>query len=258
MGLKTQLNHVAPLSFPFVKNNIRGRWGCVAFITAMTVASDSSGNLTDASLLLSTAETLREIAKLLRSDGASRESKNFYASFMAHCLLIRHHINRVKSPSSEDHGLLVGILNRFEAIVDSAILDSRPVSPANIYPRLRALNQAWNKARYDDDDNKKGFILQFVDFKCDTDQPDRLIEFLEDWEEDITEQYPDDASLWADDHVPQSKSRGQPSYTVWNASQSLFRALLESKECECDPTHEVGVRLFLSTFRKLPSNEGRY
>jgi hypothetical protein len=217
----------------------------------MAVASDSSGSLTDASLLLNTAETLRDIAKFLRSDGASRESKNFYASFMAHCLLIRHHINRVKSSIADDHRLLVGILNRFEATVNSAILDT----PASIYPRLRALNQAWNKLRYDSDDNKKLFIQKSVNFCCDTDQPDRLIEFLEDWEDEITEQYPDDPSLWAYDHLTQSKSRGQPSYAVWNASQSLFRALLESKECECDPTHEVGVRLFLSTFRKLPSNE---
>ncbi|QGA21462.1 hypothetical protein EYB26_009173 [Talaromyces marneffei] len=221
----------------------------------MAVASDSSGSLTDSSLLLNTAKTLHEVAKLLRSDGVSRESKKFYTNFMAHCVLIRHHVNRVKSSIPEDYRLLVGILNRFEAIVTSSILDTRPLSPANIYPRLRALNQAWNKVRYDSDDNKRLFIQKSVDFVCDTDQPDKLNEFLEGWEDEITEQYPDDPSLWADDHVPQRKSRGQPSYAVWNASQSLFRALLESKECECDPMHEVGVRLFLSTFRKLPSNE---
>lgn len=249
------INPTESSSSPLIQNNTRNRWGCVVFITVMAVASDSSGSLADASLLLNTAETFREIAKLLRSHGASRESKNFYASFMAHCLLIRHHINRVKSSIADDHRLLVGILNRFEASVKSRILDTRPVSPASIYPRLRALNQAWSKVRYDNEDNKKIFIQKSVNFAGDTDQPDRLIEFLEDWEDDITEQYPDDPSLWADDHVPQSKSRGQPSYAVWNASQSLFRALLESKECECDPTHEVGVRLFLNTFRKLPSNE---
>ncbi|KUL84150.1 hypothetical protein ZTR_07186 [Talaromyces verruculosus] len=220
----------------------------------MAVASDSSGG-NDARLLLNTAETLRDIAKHLKSDGASRESKAFYTSFRAYCLLIQHHINRVKSSIPDNHQLLVDILNRFEATVTSSILDMRPVSPANIYPRLRALNQAWNKARYESDDNRKLFIHKSVDFTCDTDQPDRLIEFLEDWVDEITEQYPDDPSQWANDHLPQSKSRGQPSYAVWNASQSLFRALLESKECECDPMHEVGVRLFLSTFRKLPSNE---
>ncbi|RAH47145.1 S8/S53 family peptidase [Aspergillus brunneoviolaceus CBS 621.78] len=216
-------------------------------------------------LLLQVSEMLREIAKHLRSHGATRESKHFYSSVMAHCLMIHDHISRIEAFIADDNNLITSMLLRLEVTVTSDVLKiqatshflkTRSVLSTTAYPRLATLLDAWNHARREGGTMELQLLMLSIDLTEDPEQPDKLIEFFEDWEDDLKVQYPDDPALWArDDMASLKKNRRQPSYLVLNAPQSLFLALVESKDCTCQPVHDFGVRLCLGTFQTLPETE---
>ncbi|KAJ5980059.1 hypothetical protein N7481_007357 [Penicillium waksmanii] len=207
-------------------------------------------------LLLQVSEMFREIAKYLRKHGATRESKHFYSSVMAHCLMIHDHISRIKAFVADDNSLITNILLRLEATVTVNILETRLVLPTTVYPRLATLADIWSQTQ-----RESGFIdlqriTQLVELAEDPGKQEEMIEFFENWEDGIKSQYPDDPSLWAREDMPsRAKARGDPSYVVLNASQSLFRALVESKDCTCQPMHDFNVRLCLGTFRNSQKTE---
>lgn len=218
-------------------------------VTAPQLTDDTAGTV---DLLLNTSETILEIARRLRSDGG--DAKHFYTSVMAYCLLIRTHISRVKLILSDDHQLVVGILLRLEATVSACIFETLFDSPKasktlkTAYPRLQALNAAWRGIKHGGGGAVEQAIIHSVNLGHDLSERNSLIEFFESWEDDIKRHYPDDPALWAQE-FPLQRNKGQPPHAVWTAPQSLFQALLESKHCECDPSHDFGVRLCLGTFQ---------
>jgi hypothetical protein len=201
-------------------------------------------------LLLQASEMFREIAKYLRKHGATRDSKHFYSSVMAHCLMIHDHISRIKDFIGDDNTLVTGILLRLEATVSVKILETRLEAPTTGFPRLAILSDRWSRTQREGNLMDLKRITQLVGLAGDLGQQEELIEFFENWEDDIKSQYPDDPSLWTREDMPSRvKTRGDPSYVVLNASQSLFQALVESKDCTCQPMHDFNVRLCLGTFR---------
>ncbi|KAJ6088426.1 subtilisin [Penicillium sp. IBT 16267x] len=208
-------------------------------------------------LLLQVSEMFREIAKYLRRHGATREFKHFYSSVMAHCLMIHDHISRIKAFIADDNSLVTSILLRLEATVTLDILETRPVLPTTVYPRLTTLSEVWSQTQRGSGAIGLQRIMRLVELAGDPGQQEELIEFFENWEDNIKSQYPDDSTLWAREDMPsRAKTRADPSYVVLNASQSLFRALVESKDCTCQPMHDFNVRLCLGTFRNSRETEG--
>ncbi|KAJ5928327.1 subtilisin [Penicillium verhagenii] len=170
--------------------------------------------------------------------------------------MIHDHISRIKTLIADDNKLITNILLRFEATVAPDILETRSVLPISAYPRLATLNDAWADCRTESGAINLALIIRFIDFREDPEQPEKLIEFFENWEDGFRNQYPDDPALWArGDMERPKKNRGQPSYAILNASQSLFQALVESKDCTCQPVHDFNVRLCLGTFQNTRETE---
>lgn len=201
-------------------------------------------------LLLQVSEVFREIAKYLRKDGATRDSRHFYSSLRAHCLMIHDHIDRIKAFITDDNSLITSILLRLEATVTVNILETRLVLPTTVYPRLATLSDIWSQTQSEGDLSDLEHLARLVGLAGDPGKQEELIEYFESWEDDMRSQYPDDPNLWAREDMPsRAKTRGDPSYVVLNASRSLFRTLVESKDCTCQPMHDFNVRLCLGTFR---------
>ncbi|KAJ5986356.1 hypothetical protein N7451_010721 [Penicillium sp. IBT 35674x] len=170
--------------------------------------------------------------------------------------MIHDRISHIKAYIADDNSLVTSILLRFEATVTVDILETRAVLPATVYPRLTTLSGIWNQTQRDSVAIDLQRITRLVEFAGDPGQQEQLIEFFENWEDDIKSQYPDDPTLWAREDMPSKvKTRGDPSFVVLNASQSLFRALVESKDCTCEPMHDFNVRLCLGTFRNPRKTE---
>lgn len=217
----------------------------------MAPSTFTAGGSHTIALLLDTSGTVREIIKLLKNNEAKKELKHFYIRFIAHCVIVTDQANRIKAALRPDNELIVRILVQFESIVTKHVLKESSISPVLPYPRLWALNQHWNRLRNCDNSAKLGFIRHCLNFGQFSEQHNEFFESLDKWEDDLTAQYPEDPSQWSKDDFTPEKMRGsEPSYAVWNAAQSLFKALIASKNCTCEPTHEFGARLCLGTYRK--------
>lgn len=191
---------------------------------------------------------IRESARLLKNNEKDRELKNFYSRLMAHCLMVRDHAQRIRAAVAPDNELLLRIFVLFEPITTIHVLHS--TFPVSSYSRLQVLNHHWNKMQDEHDSIKIEFIKEHLNFRLAPEQRDEFLESLEKWEDDLIAQYPEDPSQWSkDDFGPSRRSGKQPSYTVWNAAQSIFKALIAAK-CKCQPPHEFGARLCLGTYRR--------
>ncbi|KAI0180728.1 pfs domain-containing protein [Hypoxylon sp. FL1284] len=206
-------------------------------------------------LLVATSRTIQEIAKLLRADEKDGECKVFYAYLTVYCAMIRDHANRInRAGISIDGKCIHQILIHLNSTVSPYHLQESSCE-APSYPYLRALNQRWERVRNDDDGSKLDFIRKSVGFGISVEERNEFVQVLVLWEEEFRAQYPDDPSQWtAEDFAPQ-KQIDEPSYTVWSAANSIFKALAACKNCPCSPMHDFGARLCLGTYRK-PILEG--
>ncbi|KAH7417505.1 hypothetical protein BKA64DRAFT_658063 [Cadophora sp. MPI-SDFR-AT-0126] len=205
------------------------------------------GDHSNLSLLLDATRVFREIAKLLKPKEGDRELKHFCSRLMAHCFMARDHISRVKGILSQNHPLVVQLL----IILESRITETVSTHQNTPYTRLCALIQHWNSIQVESEGTKIQTAKSFVNFGLHSEHRDEFLECLEMWEDDLIRQYPEDTSQWSkDDMVLKSTNGREPSYAVWNAAQSLFKALTAHKNCTCQPTHDFRARLGLNTYRK--------
>ena len=215
-----------------------------------------NGITTAMTLFLETTRTIQEIAKFLKRNETNRDLKHFYSRLMAHCVLVHSHANRIKAIVCPGNQLILQILDRFESIVTTHVPQNLPGLPfPAYYPRLESLNKHWDRMRDQSGRVKLDFIRQCLDFGLVSDQHNEFLESLENWEDDLTTQFPEDSQWSKEDFVPRRKGGREPSYAVWNAAQSLFKALMASKNCTCQPIHEFGARLCLGTYRKPDLDE---
>ncbi|XXG96336.1 hypothetical protein Hte_002618 [Hypoxylon texense] len=202
-------------------------------------------------LLVATSRTIQEIAKVLRADEEDGECKVFYADLTAYCAIIRDHANRInRAGSAIDEKHLHRILTHLNSTVSPYGLQGYPPCGLSSYSSLRTLNQRWERVRNNEDSAKLHFIRQSVSFGTSVEERNEFVQELALWEDNFRAQYPDDPSQWtAEDFAPQKKI-SEPSYAVWSAAKSIFKALAACKNCPCSPMHDFGARLSLGTYRK--------
>lgn len=202
-------------------------------------------------LVLATARTVHQIAKLLKDRQTDGELRRFYRHLTVHCVFVRDHIIRVRSMLDQGNMLVDRVLNLFESLVSAEA--GPPLETSQRYPRQRALNCAW--AALQDQSNAHarlelaGRALNVADLSSKTALQDYR-EAFEAWEEDVVTEYPEDVAEWSvKDEQPRSRARPEPSCAVRNAAQTVFEALASSANCRCKTAHELGVRLCLGTYR---------
>lgn len=208
-------------------------------------------------LALATSNSILRIAELLKAQQTNRELKNFYLHLPIYCLLVSHHIKRIRSDLGGHYKLVVRILTLFESLISPCVIESKHGKVASTYPRQRALNQHWNNLKSSSENTKLEIFSRYL-VVGESNEPQCLQKFDETfytWVEEIMSKYPEDDELWSADECPPPKNRDEPSYAVWNAAQSLFNALSRCTKCECHP-NELGARLCLSTYRNLDLGDG--
>lgn len=193
-----------------------------------------------ADLAIETSKSIGQIAKLLKNRQSNKILKRFFRRLMVHCLFVGDHVDRIKPALGTNIDFLTRILDLFESLVADHISSAGQIYP---YPRQRALNRRWETLR----SQENGERLEFVGhcLKVESLAVEEIDEAFNEWEEDVVAAYPDDANC-----PPPTKERDEPSYRVWSAAQSLFKALSSSTKCGCAPKHEVGATLRLGTYRK--------
>ncbi|KAK5636286.1 hypothetical protein RRF57_011998 [Xylaria bambusicola] len=198
--------------------------------------------------------TVQEISKILRACETQGELKLFYADLTAYCAIIRDHWNRIhKCTRGINHVLYSQLLDQLEGIVSPNALGEFLISAPSLQvgAKIRALHQRWEASRGESDDKLRlERIRSCLDFGATCEAREEFIHSLAMCEDQIRMLYPEDPSEWTvDDFAPQKTVR-EPPFAVWNAAQSVFKALAACKSCACSPIHEFGARLGLGTYRK--------
>lgn len=187
-------------------------------------------------------EAILEIARDLRTDADNGELRVFYADLMAYCVLINNHLSRIiRAGMRLACDLVDSITARLGAIL---------ISSGTVEDRLRDLHARWGEVRTKDSVIKAQFIGSSLAFGDTYEQRVALIDFLASWETGVQSQYPEEWSSWTAEDVAPRHKIGEPSFSVWNSAQAVFKAMTSCQTCGCRPEHEFGARLCISTYRK--------
>lgn len=220
----------------------------------MTTLLSSASHL---SLTLSTFKTIQEISKFLRSYETDVELKIFYADVTAYCAIIHGQYGDIRREvmASGSPSVPTPVLFYLESI-----LRPRP-ERTTTEVALHELNRGWDSVRVCSDDKlRSSFICASLDFGTTQNQRKCFIQLLAACEEGLRAACPQDQSHWTIDDANQNATAkiSEPSYAVWNAAQSILKALIACKNCPCNPAHDFGARLCLGTYRKpdITSNRG--
>ena len=200
-------------------------------------------------LLHEIAKILRIMARVLKHKETERLIRKFYTELMFHCSQVESCLKYV--PQIAD-SLLYQLSDRFKSLIAAPNKDDVLISPKpTSYAILQRLLDTWNEIVDQSDNAKLSFSHRYLNFGSSSNQRDDLTEFLDNWVDEFSAQYPEYALQGStDDCISQKKRRSEPPYAVWDHVQGLFNALLASKNCTCKPTHEYDVRLSLKTYRK--------
>ena len=202
----------------------------------------------DIALLLEVVKTFREVAGILGSKEAELDSRRFYRSLTALCLLIADVVhNHINTQTLLAHRAL----DRFQSltVIDALQTLPTPQTPTS-YSHLRAVINYWNRLVDQSESDKLGFVRRHINFGLLPEQRDDLLEFLDTWIDEFSAQYPEDISKRSEDHVVLQKAgkRG-PSYGILATTRQLYKTLVESRNCSCEHTHRHDVRLCLRKYQ---------
>ncbi|KGO52129.1 Cadherin [Penicillium expansum] len=209
------------------------------------------------SLLQETVETFREVAELLKRSETTPRA-HFYTHLWAHYILIREHLHRIEFVVEEDNPHVVQILNILETRVQAEILSQGTALrkfPGRRYNRLLLLSKLWQEIKAHNTDAKFEFVKKYIDLQPDRESSNEFVEYLEEWENIIVAQYPENSSNQSRRQSgSRRRKRRNPSDDVWDAAESLFDALLRSKDCGCRPVHDFASSLNCDTDEQDPDD----
>ncbi|EHK50330.1 hypothetical protein TRIATDRAFT_81264 [Trichoderma atroviride IMI 206040] len=210
-------------------------------------------------LLVTTFATIRDVTRLLRTEEIDNELKAFYANVNANCTLMTRDWSRIsKSAYGIDEDLVSRTLSHLGSIITTSSLKplQGSISSATCYGGMRAFNQEWNLIQKQSDKSMRiQHVRSCTNFGKTLEERNRFIQRLNEYEDELQARYPDFQPDWISEDLLIKKSIRQPSYAVWNAAQSIFKALVACSDCECTPSHEMWAQLGLGTYRKASLNE---
>ncbi|KAF4337448.1 Pfs domain protein [Fusarium beomiforme] len=201
-------------------------------------------------LLQHTYKLIRQIIQTLWLDERDEELKASFASLMAYCTIIQDHISRILgningTTLSSTHNLITLLSGPLKHIFTTSF------HSLSASARLNPLKEVYGKIRIEKESLSKIDILEpYLTLGSTSDERNDTIKLLASCEQELSDAYPEDPSQWKpEDRAPQLNIK-EPSYAVWSAAQSIFKAMVSCMDCPCTPAHDFGARLCLGTYRK--------
>ncbi|KAJ0108959.1 Intracellular serine protease [Diaporthe amygdali] len=206
--------------------------------------SDKKAGIT---LVQAAFDTIFDIARFHTTHADNGELLTFYANLMAYCLLISGHLSRITGAGrSLACDLADSITMRLGEIL---------VSKGSIEDGLRELRVGWGEVRDRDSMIRAQFTGSTLAFGDCYDKRAALIHFLASWESDVRRRYPEERFLETSEDATPHQKISEPSFSVWNSAQAMFKAMTACQKCGCIPEHDYGARLCLGTYRKSGADD---
>ncbi|WAO86248.1 PNP-UDP-1 domain-containing protein [Fusarium falciforme] len=193
-----------------------------------------------------TYNILTQIARTLRRGEHDPQLRGFYAELHAYFTVIYYHLKHISSSHvTIDNDVQSQLLDCIESVFTRNFLQLSSDA------RLRRLDELGDDIQgLADNGAKVGALQPYLDFGATQIERDDFLESLSGLEKELETRYPEDMSQWAPEDFGPLIKINEPSYAVWSAAQSIFKALVACKDCVCTPTHDFGARLCLGTHRK--------
>lgn len=220
-------------------------------MTSSFVAADP---LSSIQLLITASETIMGAAKILWKEETHGELKLFYASVKALCFIVNFHWKHVSEVVTGNDAYLIHVtLDHLESAIAFEALDSpfhEAFTGAPLYEKLRIFNEHWERLqKLGDYDMTLRYVRSCMKFGTNEEERNQFIRMLDCCEERLRLRYPENQSDLAHTELS-TNAVGSASIAVWSAAQSIFKAFMACSNCECIPTHDIGVRLRLGTYLK--------
>lgn len=202
----------------------------------------------ESDLLVTTSQTVYQMAKIVRKIEIEIEEKIFYSHLSLHCIRFQDYMTRAPQTSSRVDGELINTaLCQLSSLISEAGFQKTPSCTTTF--RLKTLNSHWGKMREQDDSEKIDFIRRWLKLGLSEEHLNYLNNVLEECADKLEKQKPEKSFKKSGVEIL-SRDHDEPSYGVWRAAQALFDALLKCEGCSCSKQHEFKAKLELGTYRK--------
>ncbi|CAG2005979.1 unnamed protein product, partial [Fusarium graminearum] len=233
-------------------------------ISSTRLASDSDGTVkmnwgiatstgcNKISLMQLTYKAIQQITTTLRLDEQDEDLKAFYSKLIVYCTIIESRLISFRetdfSPSSLVNLLSTPLERIFTDTFRRLLVSSWPLELAKLHGRIRSIKN--NAAKIE-------ILGIYLEIGSTSDVHDEIAKSLDFCENELRVRYPEDLSHWAFEDLAPQLSISEPTYAVWNAAQSIFKAMVSCMDCPCTPAHDLSARLFMGTYRKpeIQSND---
>lgn len=211
-------------------------------------SASATGRATAKSIRL-TYKAIQQIATALRLDEQDEDLKAFYAKLIVYCTIIESRVvsaDKSALPLSNDS--LDSLLLPLKGI-STVSLDRLGTVSIDVW--LRDLARIHQKIRGIKDNHSKIEIIRtHLNLGTTSQERSKIAKSLDQCEEELRVRYPEDPYQWAAEDLAPQLNIGEPTYAVWGAAQSIFKAMVACMDCPCTPAHELGARLCLGTYRQ--------
>jgi hypothetical protein len=202
----------------------------------------------DSDLLVSTFQSIYQIAKVIRKMDIDKEEKIFYSHLSLHCIRFQDCITRASQTSSQvDRNLINIALCQLTSLITETGIQEVPSHTRDT--RLKIFISHWDKTRAQDDNAKINFIKRWLKLGLPEELLNCINNALEECADELERQGPEKSLMKSDIEIASGDHDG-PSYGVWRAAQALYDALLQCETCSCPDQHEYKAKLELGTYRK--------
>ncbi|KAF5228116.1 hypothetical protein FAUST_11306, partial [Fusarium austroamericanum] len=204
------------------------------------------------SLMQLTYKAIQQITTTLRLDEQDEDLKAFYSKLIVYCTIIESRLIPFRetdfSPSSLVNLLSTPLERIFTDTFRHLLVSSWPLELAKLHGRIRSIKN--NAAKIE-------ILGIYLEIGSTSDVHDEIAKSLDFCENELRVRYPEDLSHWAFEDLAPQLSISEPTYAVWNAAQSIFKAMVSCMDCPCTPAHDLSARLFMGTYRKpeIQSND---
>ncbi|PTD05102.1 hypothetical protein FCULG_00000138 [Fusarium culmorum] len=190
-------------------------------------------------------KAIQQITTTLRLDEHDEDLKAFYSKLIVYCTIIESRLFSFPENEFSDTGLVNLLSTPLERIFTDSFnrlsMNTWPLELSHLHAKIRGIKNNAAKIK---------ILGTYMEIGSTPESRSEVSESLNFCENELRVRYPEDLSRWAfEDLVPQL-SISEPTYAVWNAAQSIFKAMVACMDCPCTPAHDLSARLFMGTYRK--------
>ncbi|UZP40492.1 hypothetical protein NXS19_008308 [Fusarium pseudograminearum] len=193
-------------------------------------------------------KAIQQITTALRLDEDDEDLKAFYSKLIVYCTIIESRLLSFPDSDFSDPGLVNLLLTPLKRIF-SDIYNDVSINDINAWPHeLAKLHERIRGIKCNS--TKIKILGTCLKIGSTPDVHDEIAKSLDFCENELRVRYPEDLSHWAFEDLAPQLSISEPTYAVWNAAQSIFKAMVACMDCPCTPAHDLSARLFMGTYRK--------